>query len=326
MVDLTTRYAGLKLKSPIIVSSSGLTQSVDRIEKIASAGAGAVVLKSLFEEQIRFEIGQLSAGSPDYPEAHDYLAGYARDNSLSAYLNLVKEAKARVDIPVIASVNCVTGTEWVSFTKEIEKAGADAIELNVYFLPIDKNSSAEKFERVYYELVTSVKATTNLPVIVKLGNHFTNPVSVVDQLRVRGADAVVLFNRFYAPDIDPETLSFGSSEVLSSPADIRDSLRWVGIISSEVETIDIAASTGIHSGMAVVKQILAGAAATQVCSVLYRNGIDYLREMTGELKTWMEKKGHHGINEIRGKMNYTRIKDPAVYERAQFIRYFSKMS
>jgi len=325
MVDLTTRYAGMKLKSPVIVSSSGLTQSVDRIEKMAEAGAGAVVLKSIFEEQIRFEIGQLSSGSPDYPEAYDYLAGYARDNTLSAYLELIRDAKARVDIPVIASVNCVSATEWVSFAKEIEKAGADALELNVYFLPIDKNSHAEKFERVYYDLVTAVKAAVSIPVIVKLGSGFTNPVAVVDQLRVRGADAVVLFNRFYAPDINLDDLSFGSAEVLSSPADIRDSLRWIGIISSEVEMIDLAASTGIHSGQAIVKQILAGAAATQVCSALYRNGIDHIRVMTGELRDWMEKKGYHSINEFRGKLSYARIKDPAMYERAQFIRYFSQM-
>lgn len=325
MVDLTTRYAGLKLKSPVIVSSSGLTQSAERIEKIAAAGAGAVVLKSLFEEQIRFEVGQLSSGSPDYPEAYDYLANYSRENTLSSYLHLIKEARSRVDIPVIASVNCVSSSEWVSFAKEIEKAGADAIELNVYFLPIDKNSPAEKFERVYFELVTSVKAATSLPVVVKLGNHFTNPVAVVDQLRVRGADAVVLFNRFYAPDINLDDLSFGTAEVLSSPADIRDSLRWVGIVSSEVEKIDIAASTGIHSGQAMAKQILAGAVATQVCSVLYRNGIDYIKVMTAELKAWMEKKGFHSINEMRGRLSYAKIKDPAMYERSQFIRYFSQM-
>jgi len=326
MVDLTTRFAGLSLKTPIIAGSSGLTQSVERIEKIAAAGAGAVVLKSLFEEQIRFEVGQLSKGGTDYPEAYDYLAGYARDNTLGAYLDLIKEAKSRVNIPVIASVNCVSANEWVSFAKEIEKAGADALELNVYFLPIDKNSPADKFEKVYFDLVTSIKSTTGLPVIVKLGNHFTNLVGVVDQLRVRGADAVVLFNRFYAPDINPDDLTFGSAEILSTPADIRDSLRWVGIVSSEVEKIDIAASTGIHSGMAVAKQILAGAVATQVCSVLYRNGIDYIKEMNAELKGWMEKNGYHSINEIRGKMNYSRIKDPEIYERSQFIRYYSRMS
>lgn len=324
MIDLTTNYAGLTLKSPLIVSSSGLTNSVERIEKIARAGAGAVVMKSLFEEQIMHEFGNLKAGS-DYPEAEDYLRTYARENSLESYLSIIKGARELVDIPVIASINCVRSAEWMDFASRIEDAGASALELNIYFLPIDREKDPREYEKGYLDLVTRVKEKTSLPLIIKLGSGFSNITWMVHQLYLRGAAATVLFNRFYAPDIDTADLTFGSSEVLSSPADLRNSLRWIGIVSSQVEKIDLAASTGVHSGMAVIKQILAGATAVQVCSVLYRNGIDYIRDMITEMKNWMEKKKYDRLDEFRGKLNYGSLNDPSVYERAQFIKYFSNM-
>lgn len=324
MIDLNTSYAGLKLKSPLIVSSSGLTNSVDRIKKIATAGGGAVVLKSLFEEQILHEIGSMAAGS-DYPEAGDYLKTYARENSVENYLELIREARKAVEIPVIASINCVSGAEWKDFARKIEDAGADALELNIYFLPIDKEKDPRAYEQEYLDLVSGVRDKTSLPLVVKLGSGFSNITWMVNQLSMRGASAAVLFNRFYAPDIDTSDLTFGSAEVLSSPADIRNSLRWIGIVSSQVEQIDLAASTGVHSGMAVVKQILAGAKAVQVCSVLYRNGIEYLRDMVAELKNWMDKHQYESPGDFRGLMNYKSLKDPTVYERAQFIKYFSNM-
>jgi dihydroorotate dehydrogenase (fumarate) len=324
MIDLATTYAGLTLKSPLIVSSSGLTSSIERIKKMALAGAGAVVLKSLFEEQILHEVVAMSAGS-DYPEAGDYLKTYARDNSLESYLSLIRGAKKMVGIPVIASINCVKADEWIDFAKQIEQAGADALELNIYFLPINKHKDPRDYETAYLDLVSKVREKTSLPVMVKLGSGFSNITWMVQQLYQRGAAAVVLFNRFYTPDINTEDMSFGSSEVLSAPADLRNSLRWIGIVSSQVKEIDLAASTGVHSGMAAVKQILAGATAVQVCSVLYRNGIDYLRDMIQEMKKWMEKNKYDSPADFRGKMNYSHLKDPSVYERAQFIKYFSQM-
>ena len=324
MIDLSTSFAGLSMKSPIIVSSSGLTSSVDRIKKVAAAGAGAVVIKSLFEEQINHEIGNMSAGS-DYPEAGDYIRTYARENSLEEYLSLISSAKEAVDIPVIASINCVSASEWIDFAGRIEEAGADALELNIYFLPIDKDKEPSAYEKEYLHLVSEVKKRTSLPLIVKLGNGFSNITWMVDQLYQRGAAAVVLFNRFYAPDINTDELSFGSAEVLSTPAELRTTLRWIGIVSSQVKQVDLAASTGVHSGMAVVKQILAGATAVQVCSVLYRNGLDYIKDMTLEMKKWMEKNQYESPGDFRGKMNYGRLDDPSVYERAQFMKYFSSM-
>lgn len=324
MIDLSTNYAGLKLKTPIMVSSSGLTNSIERIKKIATAGAGAVVLKSLFEEQILHEIGNMKAGS-DYPEADDYLRTYARENSLDNYLKMIGDAKNSVDIPVFASINCVSAAEWIDFTKEIEKAGADGIELNIYFLPINKDKDPREYENTYLDLLSRVKEKTKLPVVVKVGSGFSNITWLVNQLYMRGAAAVVLFNRFYAPDINTDSFTFGSAEVLSSPSDIRDSLRWIGIVSSQVKEIDIAASTGVHSGMAVIKQLLAGATAVQVCSVLYRNGVDYIREMVSEVRKWMEKKNYNNLSDFKGRLNYSNLKDPSVYERAQFIKYFSQM-
>jgi len=313
MIDLSTKYAGLSMKSPIIVSSSGLTSSVDRIVKMAAAGAGAVVLKSLFEEQISHEIGNMSSGS-DYPEAGDYIRTYARENSLEQYIALISSAKKAVDIPVMASINCVSLSEWMDFAGRIEEAGADAIELNIYFLPNDKERAPGAYEKEYLQLVSEIKKRTSLPLIVKLGSGFTNITWMVNQVYMRGAVAVVLFNRFYAPDINTDEMSFGSSEVLSTPAEIRNSLRWIGIVSSQVD-----------SGMAVVKQILAGATAVQVCSVLYRNGLDYIKDMIQEMRKWMEKKHYKSPDEFRGIMNYSSLDDPAVYERAQFMKYFSSI-
>lgn len=324
MIDLSTRFAGLNLKSPIIVSSSGLTSSIDRVKKVAAAGAGAVVMKSLFEEQINFEVGNMSEGQ-DYPEAGDYIRTYARENSLSQYLSFIREAKEAVDIPVIASINCVSSSEWIDFAKKIEDAGADALELNIYFLPIKKDKDPREYEKTYLQLVSDVKKKTSLPLIVKLGNGFSNITWMVNQLYNRGVAAVVLFNRFYAPDINADDMSFGSAEVLSSPSELRNSLRWIGIVSSQVDQLDLAASTGVHSGMAVVKQILAGATAVQVCSVLYRNGLDYIRDMIAEMLKWMEKHQYESPGDFRGKMNYGSLDDPSVYERAQFMKYFSSM-
>jgi dihydroorotate dehydrogenase (fumarate) len=324
MIDLSTNFAGLSLKSPIIVSSSGLSSSVDRIKKMAAAGAGAIVMKSLFEEQISYEINNMSEGQ-DYPEAADYIRTYARENSLGQYLTAIKEAKDAVDIPVIASINCVSASEWIDFAGKIEDAGADALELNIYFLPINKETDPREYEKAYLNLVSEVKKKSALPLIIKLGNGFSNITWMVNQLYHRGAAAVVLFNRFYAPDINTDDLSFGSAEVLSTPAELRSSLRWIGIVSSQVDQIDLAASTGVHSGIAVVKQILAGAKAVQICSVLYRNGLDYIRDMTTEMLKWMEKNQYKSLDDFRGKMNYGSLDDPSVYERAQFMKYFSSM-
>jgi dihydroorotate dehydrogenase (fumarate) len=322
MTNLSTNYLGLKLNNPLIVSSSGLTNSVEKIKKLEELGAGAVILKSLFEEQIQAEAGHMLGGNA-YPEAHDYLLQYTKSNTVEEYLQLIENAKKAVRIPVIASINCITASDWVNFSGDIEKAGADALELNIYFLPNNREISSEKHEELYYDVITKVRKKTGIPVSIKIGLQFTNLVKLIHNLNIRGANGVVLFNRFFAPDIDIENMKFTVSQVFSSPSDIRDSLRWVGIISDQVEKIDIAASTGIHDGRAAIKQILAGAKAVQVCSVLYQQGVEQIPVMIKDISTWMELHRFKSIGDFRGKLNYRRIPDPTIYERSQFMKHYS---
>jgi dihydroorotate dehydrogenase (fumarate) len=322
MADLSTDYVGLKLRNPLIVSSSGLTDSVEKIKNLENAGAGAVVLKSLFEEQILFEAGHLSQFS-DYPEADDYIQNYTRTNHVDQYLDLIEQASAAVSIPVMASINCVSASEWTDFAGKIEEAGAAALELNVYFLPASKETGSQAFEKLYLDIAEKVRRQIRIPVIMKLGMHFTHPVSLVDGLYHRGVDGVVLFNRFYSPDINIRDLKMTSSDVFSSPTDLRFSLRWVAIVSAMVDQVHIAGSTGVHDGSAMVKLILAGARTVQVCSAIYKHGSSVIGTFLQDLNGWMEQQGFAAPDAFRGHMNYSNLPEPQVYERSQFMKYFS---
>ena len=322
MAALNTKYVGLELRNPLIISSSGLTDSVEKVRKLAEAGAGAVVLKSLFEEQILYEAGKLSEQS-DYPEADDYVRHYTRTNSLDAYLELIEGAVSSTEIPVMASINCISDSEWFDFAVKIEEAGAHALELNVYYLPAGRNAGSMNYEQLYLDIAEQVRSRINIPVIMKLGQNFTNLVNLVDLLYHRGVNGVVLFNRFYSPDININDLKMTTSEVFSSPADLRHSLRWVAIVSALVDQIDLAASTGVHDGKALIKQLLAGADAVQVCSAVYKHGPGHINRMLDELGQWMDGKNFKRIEDFRGRMNYGNIRNPQVYERSQFMKYFS---
>lgn len=324
MANLQSEYLGLRLRNPLIISSSGLTDNVAKIRKFDEFGAGAVVLKSLFEEQILHDAGKMIDQS-SYPEAEDYLKVYTRNNSVAEYLELIEQSKKEVRIPVIASINCITANEWVEFSKNIENSGADALELNLFFLPFSKDKKASFYEDIYLDLVSRVKEMVKIPVVVKLGSHFTNLVEMVNKLYNRGVNGVVLFNRFYEPDIDIDTLKFKSADVLSSPADLSRTLRWVGMVSSQVNQLDIAASTGVHDYKGFLKMILAGAKAVMMCSALYKNGPEYVQAVLRDINNWLDKNNYKSIGEIRGEMNYAHIPDPAVYERSQFMKYFSSL-
>ena len=324
MVDLSVNYLGLKLKNPLIVSSSGLTNSVAKIMRLQEKGAGAVVLKSLFEEQISYEAGSLiQHGS--YPEAEDYIMNYTKSNSVDTYLNLIEEAKKEAEIPVIASINCISAKEWVSFAKSIEEAGADALELNVYYMPNILTRSAEKYENLYYDLVTKISEKVTIPVAVKLGQNFTSLPAFVNNLSGRGANGVVLFNRFYAPDIDLKTQSIVAARVFSTKDDIRHPLRWIGILSALLDKIDLCASSGIHDSEGLIKMLLAGATAVQMCSVIYKEGADIIEKVLKELEHWMKENEYDNIKDFRGKLNYSHVKDSRMFERSQFMKYFSDM-
>lgn len=322
MGNLKTRFAGLELSSPIIAGSCGLTSDIKKLQEIEIAGAGAVVLKSIFEEQINMEVSR-SVGDNSYPEETDYIQNYIRANTIQQYIDLVKLAKERLKIPVIASINCLRNGEWISFARELEHAGADAIELNAFILPLDEFKESSEIENIYYEIVKQVKAQVKIPLIMKIGNYFTNLPMFVSKLKALGADAVTLFNRFYEPDIDIERMTIGVASVFSLPTDLRQSLRWTGILAGEDKQLQISSSTGVHSGEAVVKLLLAGATTVQVCSALYEQGIPAIRTMNYFVSSWMQKKSFRKIEDFRGKLSYSDAGHADRYERAQFMKYFS---
>lgn len=323
MVDLKTTFAGLSLRNPIIISSSGLTNSVGKNKRLAEAGAGAIVLKSLFEEQIMMEADQLK--DPAFnPEASDYLEDYLREHKLAEYLTLIKESKAACSIPIIASINCYSESEWIEFAKRIEEAGADALEINILALQTDVQYNYGSFEQRHINILQRIKQTINIPVIMKLGDNLTNPIALIDQLYANGAAAVVLFNRFYQPDIDIENMEQISGEVFSTAADLATPLRWIGIASSLVDKIDYAASGGVANPESVVKAILAGATAVEVCSAVYQNTNAFIGEATRFLSSWMERKGFDNIAQFKGKLNIKDVQGINTFERTQFLRYFGK--
>ena len=325
MTNLETKYMGLKLKNPIVVASSGLTNSIQRIRDLEVAGAGAVVLKSIFEEQINNEVNHLINRDPQnlYPDDEDFIWNYTRNNSITRHLNLLSEAKKETEIPIIASLNCITATEWTVFAKDFENAGADALEINLFMVPTDRLKSSEEIEQMYLKIVSELKKQVKIPISVKIGFYFTNLVSMADKLKANGASSVVLFNRFYEPDINIEKMKIISSEVFSTPSDMHRSLRWIGLISSQLPNIEIAASTGIHDGEAVIKLLLAGAQVTQVCSSIYINGSQVIAGMLSDLTAFMQNNDFNTIEDFRGRLSYKTIADPVVYERSQFMRYFS---
>lgn len=323
MTDLKTTFAGLSLKNPIIISSSGLTNSVGKNKKLAEEGAGAIVLKSLFEEQILLEADQLKDPA-FYPEASDYLEEYIREHKLSEYLELIKESKKACSIPIIASINCYTDSEWIDFAKKIEEAGADALEINILALQSEVHYQYGSFEQRHIDILRHVKKTIRIPVIMKLGDNLTNPIALIDQLHANGAAAVVLFNRFYQPDINIEKMEQISGEVFSNASDLTTPLRWIGIASSLVNKIDYAASGGVSTPEAVVKAILAGASAVEVCSAIYLNTNAFIKESTNFLSAWMERKGFKNITQFKGKLNSKDVQGINTFERTQFLKYFGK--
>ena len=305
MTDLKTTFAGLSLRNPIIISSSGLTNSVGKNKKLAEDGAGAIVLKSLFEEQIMLEADQLKDPA-FYPEASDYLEEYIREHKLSEYLTLIKESKKVCPIPIIASINCYTDSEWIL-----------ALQSELQY-------TYGSFEQRHIDILRRIKQTVNIPVIMKLGDNLTNPVVLIDQLYANGAAAVVLFNRFYQPDINIEKMEHISGEIFSNASDLANPLRWIGIASAVVDKIDYAASGGVANAESVVKAILAGASAVEVCSAVYLNTNAFIGEANRFLSAWMERKGFENIAQFKGKLNIKDIKGVNTFERTQFLKYFGK--
>lgn len=322
MADLTTDYLGLTLKTPLVVSASPLSETVKNIEKMADAGAGAVVLYSLFEEQIEAQgmEGGSQGDTAELPEALAKLAaatGYER--GANGYLAHLYQAKRAVDIPIIGSLNGYYNSGWVQYARLMEAAGADAIELNVYFLPTRPQVSGDEVEQMYMDLVENVKRNVTIPVAVKIGPYFTAMANMAQKLVLAGTDGLVLFNRFYQPDIDPDTRTVQPRVTLSDSDTLRLRLRWTAVLSSFLTT-DIAVTGGVHSGRDVAKAMLVGAKATMMTSALLRHGIDHLRTAREELVAWMEANQVSAVRAIQGEMNHAQVADTTAYERANYLK------
>ena len=324
MKDLRTNYLGLELKNPVIAGSCGLTNAIDKIVEFAENNAGAVVLKSLFEEQILAELNQNVADfNMEYPDAYDYVRQYTRDNVVSDYLTLIGEAKKRTNIPVIASINCVSAEEWVSFAKSVENEGADALEINISLLPSDLHKKSNDYEKVYFDVIEKVGELIKIPIALKMSKYSSSLANLIARLSWSGrVQGFVLFNRYYRPDFDIDDLTVKTAPVFSTPQEIATPLRWIALLSNRIDR-DFAASTGVHDSAGVIKQLLAGAKAVQVVSTLYANGGKYINELIGGLEEWMERHSFATIDDFRGKLAYRDQEDSSSLQRIQYMKYFA---
>lgn len=344
MADLSIQYLGMKLKNPVIIGSSGMTGSLAEVKHAAGSGAGALVLKSIFEEQILHEMDTyinktekdtgdsfqqgyrsvLNEREYDYEEAFQYLKDHAKEHTLGKYLDFVEGSKKSVDMPVIASINCTTAYDWHYFARRIEAAGADALELNVYVLPSDIRKNSAENEKVYFDIIKAVLQQVRIPVTLKIGYYFSALAATVIELSKTGISGLVLFNRPFHPDIDINTLEVNSKYLLSDPSEYSNVLRWIALLSGRV-ACPLVATTGIHTAEAAIKQLLGGATAVQVVSALYRNGFGVIAQITEGISQWMDQKGYATIDEFRGRMNQQNLRNPAEFERVQFMRLYSKI-
>jgi dihydroorotate dehydrogenase (fumarate) len=326
-MNLTTTYLGLKLKSPLVASSSPLTESLENIQRMEEAGAAAVVLPSIFEEQLTLESGavdrDLSRGADSNAEALSYFPDYEDFRyGQDIYLSQIRRAKSACSIPILASLNGATASGWVRFAKEIQQAGADALELNTYSLATSPNQTGSDIEMGIVELVRQVKAATNIPVAVKLSPQYTSIPNLARELDRAGANGLVLFNRFYQPDFDIETLDVMPKLVLSRPEELLLRLHWVAILYGDVHA-DLAVTGGVHSAEGVLKSIMAGAQVAMTTSSLLARGISHLTTIQADLVRWMEEHEYESVQQMRGSLSRRAVPDPSTFERGNYIKTLS---
>jgi len=329
MMNISTSFFGLPLKNPVIASSSGITDNIDYIKELEQKGVAAIVLKSLFEEEIihsnKQNLNRMNVSGAVYPETLSFLDYDDMDDPMSNYLKLISDAKKEVNIPIIASINCVTSDKWTAYAKQLEDAGADALELNLFILPSNLESIGQKTEVMYFDIINNVVKNVDIPVSIKMGYYSCNLGSFIQKLSKTGVAGITLFNRAYSPDFDIETFELISSHVLSTPAEKALPLRWISLLNGRVEC-NLAASTGVHTGEDLIKMILAGANAVQIASTLYVNGFGQIPKMISDLDSWMEKHNIANLEEFRGKMSVDTKSNLADYERVQFIKHFRHYS
>jgi dihydroorotate dehydrogenase (fumarate) len=326
MFDLSTTYMGLHLTNPIIAASSGLTGNLKDIIALEKAGAGAIVLKSLFEEEIVVELdkrmNKMHTENYLFPETISFYEDDNVDDTLTNYLKLVYEAKKHVEIPIIASINCTTPYNWPYFTKYLQEAGADGIELNIFMLPADSEVNGLHYEKNILDIVNAVLKEATIPVSIKISPYFSSLANTIVELSKTNIKGIVLFNRFFSPDYDIDNFEVVPASIFSNASDYTNTLRWVSITSPKCEC-DIAATTGIHDAKTVIKMLLAGAKAVQIASVLYNNGIEHLAEIKADLEKWMEETHMETIDQFRGKLNLANTDNPGGLLRVQFMKHFA---
>jgi dihydroorotate dehydrogenase (fumarate) len=326
MANLNVKYLGLDLKNPIIAGSCGLTNSIENLRAIEEAGAGAVVLKSIFEEEIYLEFAhEFSKLGPmdNNLEFLDYYDYQIKKDNLKRYLTLIKEARNVLSIPVIASINCVTAHEWGFFAKKVEDAGADAIELNIFVLPTNLSQTSQDNESMYFDIVSRIAAKIKIPISLKISPYFSNLGGMIRDLSFSEIKGLVLFNKFYSPDIDIIQQKIISSDIFSHDYDYKLTLRWIGMMANRVNS-DLSASTGVHNWQTLVKMLLVGASSVQVVSALYQEGFPIISDMIHNLEKWMDKNGYNSISDFRGKLSLDNTTNIAEFERVQFMRNFGE--
>jgi len=325
MIDLSINYLGLKLKNPIIIASSGLSNSIEKIKKLEENGAGAIVLKSLFEEQLiaEYSQGKNSTVNIGY-NVENYISSHIGNNSIEKYINLIKEAKAKISIPIIASINCIGDKEWTNWAKKFEDAGADALEINLSILPSDESKNALEVEKMIFAILKKIRQAVEIPIALKMSLYSTTLATMVKTISLtHNVNGIVLFNRFYNPDIDIENMKVTSSNVFSNSTDNGTTLRWLSILSPIVDNnVDLIATTGIHNGETVVKQLLAGATAVQIASAIYIHGPEIILVMLKVLEDWMIRHNFKSVSEFKGKLSFNPNNNTVAFERIQFMKHF----
>jgi dihydroorotate dehydrogenase (fumarate) len=330
MIDLSTTYLGMKLKNPLVASASPLTEKLDNVRRLEDAGAAAIVMHSLFEEQINLESEILDEflwqGTESFAESLTYFPDMTNYNlGPEGYLEHLRKAKEAVHIPVIASLNGVSTGGWIEYAKKMEQAGADALELNIFFLPTDPEMSGEEVERIYVELASNVRASVSIPVAVKFGVYFSSIAHLARKMDDAGVAGLVMFNRFYQPDFDLENLEVVPNLILSSPYDLLIRLHWVAILSGHVRA-DMAVTGGVHSALDALKAMMAGARVAMMTSALLRHGIEHMAKVRADLQSWMEEHEYESIRQMQGSMSQRSVAEPAAFVRANYMKMLSSHS